>query len=70
MSYKIEEIKKGIKLHIIEKNKFKTNLLAVIITVPLDRETVTLNSLLPAVLKRGTASLDTQEKISIELEKM
>ena len=55
MTYKAEEIKKGIKLHTIETNKFKTNLFAVIITVPLSRETVTLNTLLPAVLKRGTA---------------
>lgn len=70
MSYKTEEIKKGIKLHVIETNKFKTNLLAVFITVPLSRETVTLNTVIPAVLKRGTANLDSQEKISIELENM
>jgi predicted Zn-dependent peptidase len=42
----------------------------VFITVPLSRETVTLNALLPAVLKRGTVKLDSQEKISIELENM
>ena len=70
MSYKTHEIKQGIKLHTIETSKFKTNLLAVFITVPLSRETVTLNTLLPAVLKRGTAVLGSQEKISIELENM
>ncbi|MCL2383121.1 MAG: insulinase family protein [Oscillospiraceae bacterium] len=70
MSYKTEEIKQGIKLHTIATNKFKTNLLAVIITMPLSRETITLNTLLPAVLKRGTVTLDTQEKINAELENM
>ena len=70
MSYNKQEIKQGINLHIIETNKFKTNLIAVFITVPLLRETVTMETLIPAVLKRGTANLDSQEKINIELENM
>lgn len=70
MSYKTEEIKKGIKLHYINTNKFKTNLVAIFITTPLSRETITLNSLIPAVLKRGTNNLKTQEEISIKLENM
>lgn len=70
MSYTNKEIKQGIKLHCIETNKFKTNLLAVFITTPLNRETVTFNSLIPAVLKRGTANIKTQEEISKKLENM
>lgn len=70
MSYTIEDIKKGIKLHCIETNKFKTNLMAVFITLPLNRETITFDSMIPAVLKRGTANLNTQEDISKELENM
>ena len=70
MSYTIEDIKKGIKLHCIETNKFKTNLMAVFITLPLNRETITFDSMIPAVLKRGTANLNTQEEISKELENM
>ena len=70
MSYKTEEIKKGIKVHYINTNKFKTNLVAIFITTPLSRETVTFNSLIPAVLKRGTNNLKTQEEISIKLENM
>jgi len=70
MSYKTQEIKKGINLHEIETNKFKTNLMAVFITIPLLRETVTMETLIPAVLKRGTATLDSQDKINMQLENM
>jgi len=70
MSYKIEEIKKGIKIHFIETNKFKTNLFAIFLSLPLKRENITTNALIPAVLRRGTANLKTQEDISIELENM
>ena len=70
MSYTIEEIKQGIKLHCIDTNKFKTNLMAVFITLPLNRETVTFNTIIPAVLKRGTEKLKTQEEIAKKLEDM
>lgn len=70
MSYKIEEIKKGIKVHFIKTNKFKTNLFAIFLTTPLSKETVTQNALIPAVLRRGTSNLKTQEDISIALENM
>ena len=70
MSYKTEEIKKSVKLHCIKTEKFKTNLMAVFLTVPLDRKTVTYNAIIPAVLRRGTNNLNSQEKISIELENM
>ena len=70
MSYTIEEIKQGIKLHCIDTNKFKTNLISVIITLPLNRERVTFDTLIPAVLKRGTANLKTQEEIAKGLENM
>lgn len=64
------EIKKGIYLHRIHTPKFKTNLLAVFLTTPLLKETVTMNSLIPAVLRRGTGKMPTQEEISIALEEM
>ncbi len=70
MSYNIEQIKQGIKLHCIDTDKFKTNLMAVIITIPLNRERITVDSIIPAVLKRGTANLKTQEEISKKLENM
>lgn len=70
MSYSIEEIKQGIKLHCIDTNKFKTNLMAVFITLPLNRERITFDTVIPAVLKRGTKELKTQEEISKKLENM
>ena len=70
MSYTIEEIKQGVKLHLIDTEKFKTNLISVVITMPLSREEVTLNTLIPAVLKRGTNNLKSQDEISKKLEEM
>ena len=70
MSYKIKKLKKNIKAHLIQTPKFKTNLISIFLTLPLSRDNVTKNALIPAVLKSGTKNLDTQEKISIELENM
>lgn len=63
-------IKKGINLHLIKTDKFKTNLLSVFLTVPLDKQTVTKNALIPAILRRGTNRMNTQEEISKALEEM
>lgn len=70
MEYKQIEIKKGIKLNILKTNKFKTNLIAIMLTTKLDRENATKNALIPAVLKRGTKTLKTQEEINKKLEEM
>ena len=64
------QIKQGITFHEIETNKFKTNLAAIFLTLPLSRETVTKNALLTAVLRRGTSKLNSQEEISKKLEEM
>ena len=64
------ELKQGIKLHKIETNKFKTNLLAIFLSVPLTRQNVTKNALLSAVLRRGTNNMPTQEILSKNLEEM
>lgn len=70
MAYITNEIKEGIKLHLIQTNKFKTNLMGVFITLPLKRENITLDTVIPAVLKRGTNNLKTQEDIAKKLENM
>lgn len=67
---KTMNIKDGINLHLIKTDKFKTNLLSVFLTTPLNHETITENALIPAVLRRGSTNLPTQEAISIELENM
>ena len=70
MNYTKKEIKKGIKLHILNTDKFKTNLVAIFLTTKLERETVTANALISAVLRRGTNNMKTQEEISKQLEEL
>ena len=70
MNYKKELLKQGVTIHRINTNKFKTNLFAIFVTTKLNRENVTKNALLTAVLRRGTSSLPTQEEISKKLENM
>ena len=70
MKYKEVTIKNGIKLHEIQTDKFKTNLIAVMLTTKLKKENVTKNALIPTVLKRGTAKMNTQEEINKTLEEM
>ena len=70
MEYKEKEIKKGIKLHLIKTEKFKTNLIALFLSMPITRESVTKNSLLSAVLRRGSKNMPTSTQISKELEEM
>ncbi len=70
MKYYTKPIKEGIDSHIIETNKFKTNLLTVFITTPLLKETITKQALIASVLRRGTNTMKTSEQISINLEEM
>lgn len=70
MNYIEKTIKKGIKLHILNTDKFKTNLVAVFLTTKLEKETVTPNALISAMLRRGTNNLKTQEEISKKLEEL
>lgn len=70
MKYNKNVIKDGITFHKIETNKFKTNLFAIFLTTPINREDVTKNALISAVLRRGTNNYKTQADISKELENM
>lgn len=63
-------LKEGINLHIINTNKFKTNLLAVFLTTPLNKENVTKNALIPMILRRGSKNLTNLEEISNKLDEM
>ena len=65
MGEKIIDIKEGIRAHLIKTDFFKTNLICVMLTVPIKKETVTLNALIPFLLKRGTNS-----EINKKLEEM
>ena len=64
------QIKKGIKLHTIKIDKFKTNLIAVFLTTDLSRENVTKNALISLLLRRGTATIPSQDELNKKLEEM
>ena len=64
------KIKNGINLNLIKTDKFKTNLLSVFFTVPQNENTITKNSLIPEILRRGSNNLKTQEEISKTLEEL
>ncbi len=70
MNKKVQEIKEGIKVHFINTQKHKTDLTCVILTVPLTRENVTQNALIPFILKRGTEKFPTQYLLNKEMENM
>ena len=70
MDCKKQEIKKGIKLHVIRTDKFKTNLMAVFLTTKLNRDNVTKNALISMLLRRGNKTMKTQEEISKSMEEM
>ena len=54
----------------IKSNKFVTNAIAIYLTTKLDKETITMNALIPEILKRGTENYKTQLDISKKLEDM
>lgn len=70
MEKKTFSLKEGIKTHIIETDLFKTNLICLMLTVPITKEDVTKNALIPFLLKRGTANLKNQYEINKKLEQM
>ena len=70
MKYNQTEIKKGISLHQMNTEKFKTNLIAIFLSSELTRENVTKDAVLSSVLRRGSKNLKTQEEISKKMEEM
>ncbi len=70
MEYRQTELKKGIKLHTINTDKFKTNLISIFITTQLNRENVTKNAVISAILRRGSKTMPSQEEISKQMEEM
>lgn len=70
MDYIKKEVKKGITLHQINTNKFKTNLIAIFLSTPLTRKNVTYNAVLSSVLRRGTKNIQNQEELSKKMEEM
>lgn len=70
MEHEINEIKKGIKFHTLNTDKFKTNLFAIFLTTKLNRENVTKNALISMLLRRGSKMMKSQEEISKKMEEL
>ncbi len=67
MNYSKKIIKDGITLHLL-KTKFKTDYSVFFLTLPLKKDTITENAILPAVLRSGTKKYENFQKITEELE--
>ena len=70
MDEKLVKLDKGVFLHIINTDKFKTNLMAAFLLLDLVKEDVTINALIPSVLKRGTYKLKSMKEISNKMDDM
>ena len=68
MNRKIIDLKSGIRAHVIETDKYKTDLTCLILTTPLKKDTVTKNALIPFLLRRGTERLPSQYLINKEMD--
>ena len=62
------ELMPGVFLTHLSAQKFKTGLLSAHLVTPLRKETASLNALLPAVLRRGTAKYPDMESLSAALD--
>ena len=70
MKEQVIKLNKRIFIHLMKTDKFKSNVIAAFLLTDLDKETVTKNALIPAVLRRGTAKLKTMKDISIKMDEM
>ncbi|MEW9123705.1 MAG: pitrilysin family protein [Thermotaleaceae bacterium] len=64
------EIEKDVKLHCIQTDKFKTNLVSIYFQRPLIREEVTQNALLSMIFPRGTENYPSAKVLTKELESL
>lgn len=70
MHYSKIEVKKGVNVHFLETDLFKTNLMAIFMSEKISKDNVTMNTFIPAVLRRGTKTIQTQEEISKRFEEL
>lgn len=68
MKEAIVRINEKVVIHFIKTDKFKSNVVAAFLLTDLNRENITKNALIPAVLRRGTATLNTMKDISIKMD--
>ena len=64
------ELSPGVHLTAVHTEKFKSCVLGATLLSPLDRETASLNALIPSVLRRGTAEHPDMEALSAALDEL
>jgi predicted Zn-dependent peptidase len=67
---KIMDLAEGVRLHLVQSEKFKTDLIGVYIKRPLSEEEASKNALLTRVLHRGTGELPTSTEVNRRLEEL
>lgn len=70
MGIRSTEIKKGVNLHYIHTDKFKTNTVGIYFHRPLLKSEATLNALLPNVLRRGCPLFPETAALSKRLDEL
>lgn len=65
-----ETIMPNVVLTCLKTDKFKTGCLSMNLLAPLNRETASMNALIPSVLRRGTATLPDMADISMKLDSL
>lgn len=68
MKYIKQNIKDGVSLHLIINENFKTDFSVVFISIPLEKENITQNALIPAIIKNGSQKYKNYQSINEELE--
>lgn len=68
MEYSRTEIRPGVWLTHLREDKFKTACFSVNLLSQLNRETASMNALIPYVLRRGTAAFPDMESLSSRME--
>ncbi len=63
-------MKNGVRFNFIKNDKFKTSMIGVFFSTPMTNENVSVNALIPAVLRRGTKNFPTMREISKKLESL
>lgn len=70
MNYIKEELKDGVKLHLLINDNFKTDYSVIFLSIPLKKENLSKNALITAVLKDGSKNYTNMKKITEALEMM
>ena len=65
-----KELMPGVMLTALQTDKFKSSCMSLTLFAPMDRNTVTMNALLPSVLRRGTENYPDALSLSAALDEL